>query len=540
MVFQSDIQYRRRRTLLNAGFIAMLFGVLLLGFSDQAFADATQAKEYLRSAQTLYKDGQYFKAARYAFSAAQEDRLLRDEAYPWVTLGLIRAGLYHSASYFFIQTLATKNQESIRRVLTRSQDLIEHVGLDLLREHLVTFTSLDDYDSANKSTYLYAMGKKELLRGNEREAIRYLDQVAPSSSLRPYALMMKGTAHAIIGADNQALDDFRDCTKLADAAVDRLESKDSTSGNRWLKQMQKQAEDLAIRCIAGEARTLYQMKRYQDADRVYGRIPKQSFVWTDILFEQAWNAFALSEYNRTLGKLVTYRSPALGFVFNSEIDVLAAQSYLALCLYEDANKVINDFNREYGKVGVEVKRFLESNKRGLVPYYNLGSRVLKEKLHSKDDFNRLLNRFVRGSYFQNLVQSEKEIMTEWDAIRKFDSMQSGVSHNLSEGFPGFLQQVLSWRRKTIELLGGAYVKNSLLDYYSQLLSDFEKMSFIKLEMLRRAKEKLISAGKKDEDERSRGSVEPSRRGDQYYWSFNGEFWSDEIGDYVFGLESECR
>ena len=33
---------------------------------------------------------------------------------------------------------------------------------------------------------------------------------------------------------------------------------------------------------------------------------------------------------------------------------------------------------------------------------------------------------------------------------------------------------------------------------------------------------------------------PSRRDDQYYWSFNGEFWNDELGDYVFGLESQCK
>ena len=26
---------------------------------------------------------------------------------------------------------------------------------------------------------------------------------------------------------------------------------------------------------------------------------------------------------------------------------------------------------------------------------------------------------------------------------------------------------------------------------------------------------------------------------QYFWDFNGEFWADELGDYVFALKSEC-
>jgi hypothetical protein len=40
-------------------------------------------------------------------------------------------------------------------------------------------------------------------------------------------------------------------------------------------------------------------------------------------------------------------------------------------------------------------------------------------------------------------------------------------------------------------------------------------------------------------ERTRGNRTPERRDDQYLWSFNGEFWNDEIGDYVFALDSEC-
>jgi hypothetical protein len=43
-------------------------------------------------------------------------------------------------------------------------------------------------------------------------------------------------------------------------------------------------------------------------------------------------------------------------------------------------------------------------------------------------------------------------------------------------------------------------------------------------------------------------VEGKKRGDvkyiernkkQYFWTFNGEFWADELGDYVFALRSEC-
>jgi hypothetical protein len=96
--------------------------------------------------------------------------------------------------------------------------------------------------------------------------------------------------------------------------------------------------------------------------------------------------------------------------------------------------------------------------------------------------------------------------------------------------------------KTIHQLGGAYVKNSLIDHHGVLVAEFEKISFIRLEMLGRAKDRLIRksmSSKAEDDERTRGVVRPTRKDNQMFWTFNGEFWNDELGDYVFGLESEC-
>ena len=94
----------------------------------------------------------------------------------------------------------------------------------------------------------------------------------------------------------------------------------------------------------------------------------------------------------------------------------------------------------------------------------------------------------------------------------------------------------------MSLLGGAYVKNSLLDTYRELLADFDKVSFIKLDMLAKAKSKLEKKTPMSEDEDGvlkRGSASINRRNYQFFWNFNGEFWIDELGDYVFALESEC-
>lgn len=496
-------------------------------------AHAADPVQLLKESQKLYGQGNYFSAARYAYAASQESGADAGETNSWVSLSLMRAGLYNSATYFFIKTLESGNRAGIRRVLTQTENILSRIGPDLLREYLVKYTKYDDYDAVNRSAYLFALGKAAILKADENRAIEYLNQVRSESRLFPFSLQLRATALAIQGRNEEAIDDFRDCAKYADVIVTEI---DETSP-RYLAQ-ENEAKDLRARCIAGEARVLYQADKFEEADRVYDKIAKASFVWPDILFEQAWNAFARREFNRSLGKLVSYKSPALQFVFNSEIEVLRAQSYLSLCLYDDTQKAIDEFNSRYTEMGLEVKRFVESNASNLDAFYRLGADTLAAPLSTKAPVQQLVNRFVRGPYFPSLVAQESSLEKERAAVMSFARM-TGADNR---GLVAFISEVLKWRRNTIRKLGGAFVKNSLIDHHSVLVADFEKISFIKLEMLSRAKDKLIRKtmnARAEEDERKRGNIRPSRRDNQFFWSFNGEFWNDELGDYVFGLESEC-
>lgn len=488
----------------------------------------------LAQARAFYADEQPYRAARFAFQAIQQGEGSPGQAYSWVTLSLIHLGLENAASYFFIRTLQSGDNDAIRRVLTRTEWVLSRLGGDVLRKYLIRHTRYEDYDTQNRGAYLFSLGKEALLMGDEQRAVGYLSGITATSPLRPFAHQLRATAYAIQGNTAAALQDFRACQSQADRILGyRGESE------RRLLQAEREADDLRSRCLAGEARTLYQAGQFEQADRTYDKIAKESFVWPDILFEQAWNAFARREYNRSLGKLVSYKSPALEFVHNSEIEVLRAQSYLALCLYGYANEAVNDFNRRYGKLGLEVKHFVESQSQNLGAFYQSGKTALKDRLSSSRELHRLMNRFVRGPYFQNLVSEEWEIQQEIAASRRL-AVDPAISElKVGGGLSGFLEQVLAWRMNSVRALGGAFIKNSLLDYHQELIANFEKVAFIKLEMLGRAKEQLLRKSMGAGGARDVGTVEPSRRDDQYLWSFNGEFWNDELGDYVFGLESAC-
>ena len=504
----------------------------------------------LLDVKNAYDSGQFFSAARIAFNDANhatndEDRAM---AYYWVTQSMVRAGLDQSALYFFLRTLQFKDRTANKKVLEFAPLLIERVGPDLMKIFLSKYTRTEDYSNRARNAFALVVAKDKLLKGDYSGVVQAVALVQTNHPIYPVALQMRATAEVMLNHQTQAIRDFSECADKAEQRIEVDENsleaeiareQPSQLMNKWNTLKRDAARDLKARCIAGKARTEYELGRFEDADRSYDKIPKASFVWTDTLFEHAWNSFARDEFNRTLGKLVSYKSPALKFVFNTEIDVLMAQSYLSLCLYGDAQKVIEEFNRQYGNVAKEIKVFVDSNPSDLRPYYTLGRQALIDKLHTERPLYQFMNRFVRAPYFQTLTLAEDRVIAEKIAIARMDESRPETSTGMAAGFPGFLNLVLDWRLNTIQRLGGIYVKNSMVDYHQVLISDFEKMQFMKIDLLAHLKQKLQEPESATASERSRGNRIPVRRSDQLLWNFNGEFWNDEIGDYVFALQSEC-
>src|SRR5690606_12305106 len=124
-------------------------------------------------------------------------------------------------------------------------------------------------------------------------------------------------------------------------------------------------------CIAGVARAQFAGGNYKQAESYYLDIQKQSPVWPEILFEEAWTSYYLRNYNRTLGKLVSYKAPVFDFIFKPEVDVLKALTYMKMCLYNDAKSTANSFYEDSMKPGKDLRRLLVSRGKDYRYYYNL-------------------------------------------------------------------------------------------------------------------------------------------------------------------------
>lgn len=228
---------------------------------------------------------------------------------------------FHFSLIPWVKDHLVKSPKKMDKSLEKSIDnIMNHVGVR-------TFESLPEgilkrVDSANVR---YILAKRYLNDSHFKEAEKLIENVNPSHPSYPFIKHLSGVILSSKGNYKDAVVVFDECVKASEKKVDNLNN---------VQQVQMlQNRDY---CLAGVARAYYGLNDFKRADLAYLDIAKESLIWPNILFEEAWNSYQLKNYNRTLGKLVTYKAPVMDFVFNPEVDVLKALSYLKMCLYDDA------------------------------------------------------------------------------------------------------------------------------------------------------------------------------------------------------------
>lgn len=374
------------------------------------------------------------------------------------------------------------------------------------------------YLAGKKSNSIrFIRAKKYLRSGDFAKAIREGEGVNPNHPIYPFVSNLLGAAYANLGKTDSALKNFQTCQSASKGMMGKATS----------VAVKKQLEINHDTCVLGVARSLFGAKKYKEAELKFLDIQKASPIWPEVLFEEAWNSYYLGNYNRTLGKLVTYNAPVFDYVFRPEIETLKALTYLKMCLYADAKAVSDDFYNTWLQPARRLRVYLKRNRKDYKKFYRM---MVNFESSGKGDtplLTKLLKSVERDPAYQevreSLIMAAKELEETKSMGRS--SFRSALMNNLNE--------TLRAQRDVL----GAFVKSRLVAKYAELYRAFEGMSYIKLEVLEQRKARLYRYA---DDKGKRGDVKYIERNEkQYFWNFNGEFWADELGDYVFALGSEC-
>jgi hypothetical protein len=434
--------------------------------------------------------------------------------YRRILVNLVNDGYYFS-SVPWMKDYLVKSSGALDGEMEKALDQL----LTVTGVHPFENLPLNTLGRSKSANIRYIVAKKLFKKERYQEALAELGTLDSDHPNYPFSSHLKASILAIQGNAASADIEFKDCVRGSQREIGRTKS--------TLRQRQLQINH--DYCVAGIARNTFAAKNYDKADLSYLDIPKSSYIWPEILFEEAWNSYYQKNYNRTLGKLVSYNAPVFEFIFNPEIEVLRAMSYMRMCLFDDAKKTVDGFYEKLLNPSRKLRTFLLGKGKDYSYFYQLVSDHEQGKPMPIDILNTLVKAYRKDMAYHEMKGSLTEALVEYKKLSQMSrsTFRSNLMTNIK-------QTVADYRRYV-----GLGLRAYLVKSYADLYGSFQDMSYIKLEVLAQRKERLYRSD--EAPGKKRGDVQYiSRNEKQYFWDFNGEFWADELGDYVFALRSECE
>jgi tetratricopeptide (TPR) repeat protein len=423
--------------------------------------------------------------------------------------GLLDLDLPHSAQHYFLQVATNPPSERAAEVaLIRLVQIAELTGDDDVLMRLVPAIDERDWPEPARDHLHYAAGSRAWQKGELSEARRHFSLVSPDSELGSRALYSEGVALVDQGRLKSAAKEF--------VRVGRL----GYHGD-W--------------AALGMGRVYYGIGRYDLAGQWFEQVPVTSDQFAEARFENAWSSFMQNDPNRALGELLTLKAPSYtDTVYQPEGPLLESIVWYSLCEWENSRTSLDALD-------AQVQPVHEALDAAIRPYASdEGRRIAGEAYRDwfvedhdtaldKAVFLRLLQDRSLFSSIEHIgrVQGERELISQQKSLWR-DSV--GVR----------LLERLGRDERRLERKAGLHLLRRMAELDSTLRNLMGQADIVRYELLRAEREGLedLAGG----GEVFEASLDPDYAVDatRVMWPFNGEFWEDELGGYVYTEQGACQ
>jgi hypothetical protein len=426
-----------------------------------------------------------------------------------VSQRLLDKKYYFSALNVFLKENAGKTFSS--DLSDEMEEILAATGPEVLEDY--QSKSLEGFQTPSLS---FINSHKAVKAGDFDSALTLADKIPSSHWLYPESLMLKAKAY---GAKKDYRNELESNLACAKAASSRITQKDEHY-YRTLSEV----------CFADHARRFFHLGKFKNAVDEFNRFPKNTYKWPYLLLERAWLYYHLGDYNRSLGLLITYKAPLLDTYFFPEAEYLMALDYYRLCLWQDSSLIINQYYANYKPRFSSLEKILRENKNTPNYFFKMMFRR-EEELKKYEDFIRhLIVRMKKQHRYSAGFHQIKLLNSEINRVKKSEKpeVQSILLPHLMAVRSNIVTKLDNWVK--LELF-------SMLETVKYFSNELFKMN---LEIMARKKD-LIYENKQLVSNRSRGDYSNVKRSKfEYFWTFDGAFWADELGDYSLGLKSNCE
>lgn len=347
------------------------------------------------------------------------------------------------------------------------------------------------------------------------------------------------------------------------------------------------------------ARMYFADKKYDKAFEHYMQVPKDHALWVQALIEQGWTQVALEDYSGAIGNMYSLHSPYFKAVYQPESFVVRTIGYLNICQYGDAYKTLTWLEHDYRDYYDKMSAYLTKDKTPVAVYntvkgYIKGKstdsvegvpyQIWREMARRKDFLNlqTALNakqdeaRFYEGvnekikaekASIRSRAESSKKQFDKWkteiaknkkggkdlvqaEANLKLERdrtigyrFQLSILEQSREGYLAFqklCQGHLDKETTTLTARAGEILLKRANGMKTEMSRVLENNEFLRYEVFSGSGENIryqVSGGNvSGEVSRIPASIKPTK---MMNWSFDGEFWEDEIGSYRSSLQNAC-
>ncbi len=391
--------------------------------------------------------------------------------------------------------------------------VLENVG--------ITQISFLPIDVLSKSNSLFAkiIHAKKLMDNNRYSAASsLLNQIQDDHFAQALALQVKGTIEMTLSNFKEARTSFKKCQESSESMRDSFKKTDTRH---------EHFDYINSVCEVSIARSFYKEGKLKKALDVYSQVDMRSYLYPSVLLETAWTLYRLGDYQTSIGRTLSFRAPFLNDYFFPEAEQLASMSFFKICHWNEVQNTLIYFDKNHYK-----------NTRALIEYLNRNSLREQDVLKLVIDKSRALKSFTITDRVFNRIRNTPSFIYNSNLLHlgvkelKMIRSQRGKD-NLAGLYYNNTKREL--KLKTVSL--GYKIKSKLYKVANNFIKASQVLSLLKIESHGFKRDKIANRQPYQVTNSERLPI--VRTVSSVNWDFRGEFWSDEIGSYVWSKESKC-
>lgn len=488
---------------------------------EPAQAPAKSYKSQIENAVNLIKAVKNLAAAQQLLALSKVASIPAEKARIKYLFGLalMELNLNQTAAFQFVEVIRMADPAWTPYAIEKLLVVTDKLGDETLLNFAIQRVDINQIPAQNREMLYFRLAEIKHKSGQAKEAIEYYSRVTSKSRYYYSALYNMGLAQAESNQPDLALQSFR--RLLNSRARARV-----TDTNKVAAQM-------AI------ARTLYQKKEWNKAIEAYSLIPRDHRYWHDALFEKTWAMLRAARFRSTLSNFQSLHSSYYEDVYLPETLLLRAIVYLYICQYDEMEKVLSLYERQYNPALKKVTAFLQNTSPGI--YFQ----EINKTFRMKRDPEAKKQLAVPYNILKHVAE-EGDVRRTYAYMKKINAEKKlieGTPQLKSSSVGSYAARIVNNRLNSARDVIGDQVKRHLSDIRAELLDLNEQSGFIRYEMINGKKESIKkrlagkSLGSADDETQDRSFY--IQNGYEYY-PFQGEYWLDEVGNYHYLGKQSCE